>query len=503
MTQVIMIQGTSSNVGKSILVAALCRIFKQDGYKVAPFKAQNMALNAFVTKEGGEIGRAQAVQSEAAGIEPSVHMNPVLIKPEADSRSQIVLQGKAIGNTSATDYYKQTPKLLEKVRESFEHLSSLYDIIVIEGAGSPAEINLKPREIANMRIARLTKAPVILIGDIDRGGVFASLVGTMELLDEEERHFVKGFILNKFRGQSSLLKPAVDFLEERTEKPLLGIVPYFRDIIIAQEDSVFLDEGGWRHSASGLDIAIIRLPRISNYDDFDPLEENGAQLRYITRPFEMGDPTLIILPGTKSTYADLKFLWQSGLAASIIARSKSGTPVIGICGGYQMLGRAIHDPDKVETDMGDALGLGLLDTETTFIAKKSTNQVKGRVEADYGLLTGLSGQEITGYEIHMGQTEVKGSSGAFRITETPKGATDYADGAINAEGTVFGTYIHGIFHNNGFLRGLLNALHRHHGLPETTGEGCVDRDKEYDKLAELIRSSCDIKHIYKIIEEGI
>ncbi len=503
MARAIMVQGTSSNVGKSVLVAALCRIFKQDGYRVAPFKAQNMALNAFVTKEGGEIGRAQAVQAEAAGIEPSVHMNPVLLKPEADSHSQIVVHGKATGTSSAADYYKHTPRLLNKVKESFEYLCSLYDIIVIEGAGSPAEINLKPREIANMRIAKLTDAPVLLIGDIDRGGVFASLVGTMELLDEGEKNLVKGFILNKFRGQASLLKPALDYVEKRTGKPFVGIVPYFRDILIAQEDSVYLDEGGWKGSTSDLDIAILRLPRISNYDDFDPLEEDGAKLRYVTRPSELGDPAVIIVPGTKSTYADLKFLWQSGLAAAVIEKAKAGTPVIGICGGYQMLGKAVHDPDRVETDQGDALGLNLLDTETTFAGEKATNQAKGRVEADFGLLAGLEGQEIGGYEIHMGRTEVKSGSRPFRITETPEGAADYPDGAINASGTVFGTYIHGIFHNSGFRRGLINALRRYSGLPELSGEGGTDRNKEYDRLAELVRKSCDMKKIYRIMEEGV
>jgi adenosylcobyric acid synthase len=324
----------------------------------------------------------------------------------------------------------------------------------------------------------------------------------MELLDEEERNLVKGFILNKFRGQASLLKPALEYVEERTGKPFVGIVPYFRDILIAQEDSVYLDEGGWKGSASDLDIAILRLPRISNYDDFDPLEEDGAKLRYVTRPSELGDPAVIIVPGTKSTYADLKFLWQSGLADEVIKKARIGTPVIGICGGYQMLGRAVHDPDKVETDQGDALGLNLLDTETTFVGEKATNQAKGRVEADFGLLAGLKGQEIGGYEIHMGRTEVKGDSRPFRVMETPKGAADYPDGAINASGTVFGTYIHGIFHNSGFRRGLINALRRHKGLPELSGEGGIDKDKEYDRLAKLVRKSCDMKKIYRIMERA-
>ncbi len=503
MSKVLMIQGTSSNAGKSILVAALCRIFKQDGYRVAPFKSQNMALNAFVTKEGGEIGRAQAVQAEAAGIEPSVDMNPVLIKPEADSRSQIVLHGRAISTTTAAEYYRHTPRLFKEVTASFKRLRSAYDVIVIEGAGSPAEINLKPREIANMRVAKMAAAPVLLIGDIDRGGVFASLVGTLELLEEDERRYIKGFILNKFRGDTRLLKPAIDYLEEHTKKPLLGIIPYFRNIAIAQEDSVFLDERGQQESSSDLDIAIIRLPRIANYDDFDPLEEDGLRVRYITKTAELGSPDLIIVPGTKSTYADLKQLWRSGLAQAIIKQAEGGTAVIGICGGYQMLGKAIHDPARVETKMGDALGLGLLDAVTTFAAKKSTTQVKARITADRGLLTGLSGQEVTGYEIHMGQTQNKGDSSPFHIIETPEGKADYEDGTLNASGTVFGTYIHGIFHNTSFRRGLLNTLRRRRGLPERGSGAGMAQDKEYDKLADLVRKSLDMKRIYAIVEQGI
>ena len=502
MAKVLMIQGTASNAGKSILVAALCRIFKQDGLKVAPFKAQNMALNAFVTREGGEIGRAQAVQAEAAGIEASVDMNPVLIKPEADSRSQIVVLGKATHSISAAKYYQHTPYLLKIIVASLERLCSSYDMVVIEGAGSPAEINLKSREIVNMRVAKIAQAPVLLVGDIDRGGVFASLVGTLELLDEDERRYIKGFILNKFRGDVKLIKPAVDFLEERTKKPVLGVIPYFRDITIAQEDSVFLDERAQQLSPADLDIAIVRLPRISNYDDFDPLEEDGSRVRYITKASELGSPDLIILPGTKSTYADLKYLWQSGIAEDIIAKAKGGTAVVGICGGYQMLGKAIHDPDRVDSGMGSALGLGLLDAVTTFARQKSTTQVKARVAANWGLLQETAGQELIGYEIHMGRTQNRGDRSAFRILETPEGKVDYEDGTLNAQGTVWGTYIHGIFHNTGFRRGLLNWLRRRRGLPERWGEAGIEKDREYDRLAELVRHSLDMKRIYQIVEQG-
>ncbi len=498
-----MIQGTASNVGKSIMVAALCRIFKQDGFKVTPFKAQNMALNAFVTREGGEIGRAQAVQAEAAGIEASVDMNPVLIKPEADSRSQIIVQGRVSKSISAAEYYEYTPELLKKIVSSLKRLRSSYDMVVIEGAGSPAEINLKPREIVNMRVAKIAQAPVLLVGDIDRGGVFASLVGTLELLDEDERGYIKGFILNKFRGDVKLIKPAIDFLEERTKKPVLGIVPYFRDITIAQEDSVFLDERAQRLPATDLDIAIVRLPRIANYDDFDPLEEDGSQVRYITKAAELGSPDLIILPGTKSTYADLKYLRQSGIAEGIIQKAKGGTAVVGICGGYQMLGKAIHDPDGVESETGSALGLGLLDAETTFARQKSTTQVKAQVATNWEPFQETAGQELIGYEIHMGRTQNIGDRSAFHILETPEGKADYEDGTLNAQGTVWGTYIHGIFHNTGFRRGLLNWLRRRRGLPERWGGAGIEKEKEYDRLAELVRHSLDMKRIYQIVDQGI
>lgn len=498
-----MVQGTSSNVGKSVVVAALCRIFKQDGYKVAPFKAQNMALNAFVTNEGGEIGRAQAVQAEAAGIEPSIHMNPVLIKPEADAHSQIVVHGKVVDSISAAEYYTRAPKLLEKVMESFEILQSKYDVIVIEGAGSPAEINLKDREIVNMRMAMRAKAPVLLTGDIDRGGVFASLVGTLELLDKDEQHYVKGFIINKFRGDSSLLKPATDFLEKRTGKLVLGIIPYFRDISIAQEDSVYLDEMTNQTASEGLDIAVIRLPRISNYDDFDPLETATSQVRYVITAAEMGSPDLIIIPGTKSTFADLDFLRKSGIADIIISQSKNGTPVIGVCGGYQMLGKTIEDPQRLECAAGSAEGLGLLDAVTGYASQKSTTQVNGQIAASVGMLEGIQGTAVTGYEIHMGQTKGKTGSNAIHITKTPSGEADYTDGTINADGTVLGTYMHGIFNNDTFRQGLLNWLRRRKGIDETGEADGIDKDKEYDRLAELVRNNLDMKMVYQIMEKGI
>ncbi len=495
-----MIQGTASSAGKSILVAALCRIFRQDGYRVAPFKSQNMALNSFVTAEGGEMGRAQVVQAEAAGIEPTVDMNPVLLKPTKDTGCQVIVLGKVVRNISAGDYYRYTPSLLETVSNSLAHLRSAYDIVVIEGAGSPAEINLKDREIVNMRVAKISRSPVLLVGDIDKGGVFASLVGTLELLDEDEREYVKGLIINKFRGDVTLIQSALEFLEKRTGKPVLGVVPYFRDIRIAQEDSVYLDERVQSTATADLDIAVVRLPHISNYDDFDPLEEEGCQVRYITQRFELGNPHLIILPGTKSTVNDLEYLRQAGLANSIQIKAKAGTPVVGICGGYQMLGQRILDPQRVESAETEVAGLELLDVVTDFAPEKSTRQVRARVLSDLGLLSETKGMELTGYEIHMGQSRRREKSDAFQIIETPQGAADYGDGMLNERGTVLGTYMHGLFHNDDFRQAFLNSLRRHWGLPETAGGSALEKEKHYDRLAELVRHSLDIPEIYRIME---
>jgi adenosylcobyric acid synthase len=493
----LMIQGTASSVGKSIIVAGLCRIFHQDGFKVAPFKAQNMALNSFVTKEGGEIGRAQAVQAEAAGIEPSVYMNPVLLKPEAEASSQVIVLGKVAKSLKASQYYKHTLNLLKVIEGSLNRLRSTYDIVVIEGAGSPAEINLKKREIVNMRVAKMADAPVLLVGDIDRGGVFASLIGTLELLTKQERDLIKGVIINKFRGDLKLLKPGLDLLEKRTGKPVLGIIPYFRDIAIAQEDSVYLDERQTSSVNGTVDVAVIRLPHISNYDDFDPLEEQGCTVRYVIRASELGNPDLLILPGTKSTIADLIYLQQQELAQAIIHRARSGIPVIGICGGYQILGKNIHDPDKVESKHASVAGLGLLNSTTIFNHAKTTTQVKARVIADEGLLKGLKGIKVTGYEIHMGQTSSQKCQPAFQILETPQGEADYFDGAVNSDGLIFGTYIHGLFHNASFTYHLLNRLRQLRGLPIISTPS-TNKQEIYDKLASIIRQNLDMPQVYKI-----
>jgi adenosylcobyric acid synthase len=493
----LMVQGTSSSAGKSIIVAGLCRIFRQEGFRVAPFKAQNMALNSFVTREGGEIGRAQAVQAEAAGIEPSVYMNPVLLKPEAEASSQVIVLGKVTERIEASQYYKHTPNLLKIIEDSLNRLRSTYEVVIIEGAGSPAEINLKKREIVNMRVAKMANAPVLLVADIDRGGVFASLVGTLELLTKHERDLIKGFIINKFRGDLKLLKPGLDMLEKRTDKPVLGVIPYFRDIAIAQEDSVYLDERQASPTSGNLDVAVIRLPHISNYDDFDPLEEQDCTVRYVPRAHELGNPDLIILPGTKSTIADLLYLQEQGLAQDIVHQAQSGTPVIGICGGYQMLGKSIRDPDKVESRQDSIAGLGLLNNTTIFNHDKTTTQIKAQVVAAEGLLKGLTGIEITGYEIHMGQTTSHNCQPVFQILETPQGKVDYFDGAVSSNGLIFGSYIHGLFHNADFTHRLLNGLRQLLGLPITSALS-KNKQEMYDKLADIIRQSLDMPQVYKL-----
>ncbi len=491
----IMVQGTASSAGKSILVAALCRIFRQDGYRVAPYKSQNMSLNSFVTREGGEIGRAQAVQAEAAGVEAHVDMNPVLLKPEMDQRSQVVLLGKPLITTPAKEYSRHTPALWEEARAALARLIAAYDVVVIEGAGSPAEINLRDREIVNMRVALAVDAPVLLVGDIDRGGVFASLVGTLALLEEPEQATIKGFVINKFRGDVSLLEPGLDMLEERTGKPVLGVVPYCHDIGIAQEDSIF--EPAARPDRVDVDIAVLYLPRISNSTDFEPFQqEEGVQVRYIRRPQELGSPDLVIVPGTKSTIADLAHLRESGLADAVMRLVQQGTPIMGICGGFQMLGRLIRDPHRVESQQEEVEGLGLLPVETVFAREKTTRQVTGRVAWGRGLLEGTGGLEVSGYEIHMGLSTDSGLPQPFLVSSGSEAS--HLDGAAHPEGRIVGTYLHGLFQESGFRTAFLNNLRRSKGL-STCGPSVVPtREEYYDRLADLVRSNLNMDRVYAI-----
>ena len=496
---VLMVQGTASHAGKSLLVAALCRIFRQDGYSVAPFKAQNMSLNSFVTPDGGEIGRAQAVQAEAAGIPPSVDMNPVLLKPEADSRSQVVLMGKPYVTTSAADYYSLKSELWPKVVDALERLRHQYQVVVIEGAGSPAEINLARDEIVNMRVARHAGAPVLLIGDIERGGVFASLVGTMEVLEPDERALIKAFVINKFRGDINLLEPGLRFLEKRTGVPVAGVIPWFNDIHIAEEDALGLDTPQSGGSSVGVDIAVIQVPHLSNFDDFDPLqEETGVSLRYVASSYQLGNPDLIIVPGSKTTMSDLNWLRQQGLDKHIIDLHRQGAFVIGICGGYQMLGQKILDPERVESPAVEADGLGLLPLTTSFAKEKETHQVEGEVAIGIGLLAGAQCSPIEGYEIHMGICHGQPAWVPFSVCKRGQEHHHKPEGALAADGRVMGTYIHGLFHNTVLRQVILRnvAVARGKCLPEGTSSRI--RDIEYDKLAALVRRSLGMSLIYNI-----
>ena len=506
----LMIQGTASSAGKSLLVTALCRIFRQDGVRVAPFKAQNMALNSFVTREGHEMGRAQVVQAQAAGLEPHVDMNPILLKPEQDARSQVVVMGKPWATLPAGEYYRRKGELWSVVTAALDRLRERYDLVVIEGAGSPAEINLRESDIVNMAVARYAIAPVLLVGDIDRGGVFASLVGTMVLLEEDERRLIKGFVINKFRGDVALLHDGLTLLEERTGVPVLGVVPFIRDLQIAEEDSVALGEPLRRFYSQpfGLslrtkpspgckvDIAVVRLPRISNFDDLDALAlEEGVQVRFVDGLDRLGHPQAVILPGTKSTIADLLWLRQVGLARAICELAEKGIPVVGICGGYQMLGRAISDPNGVESDEGQVEGLGLLPVDTIFEAVKATYQARARIETGRGFFTEIKGQEIEGYEIHMGHS--RGGEPAFRLLARGDQPVNAPDGAVDERGQVFGTYLHGLFDNPNLRRAWLRSLGWDAAF---SGLSLAEaREREYDRLAQQVRESLDMTRVYQIV----
>ena len=495
MAKTIMVQGTSSSVGKSLVVTALCRYFKQEGLRVAPFKSQNMALNSFVTPEGGEIGRAQAVQAEAAGIAPHVDMNPILLKPEGDSRSQVVVLGKSIGSMGFRDYHASKPDLKRTIGDCLQRLRETHDLVVIEGAGSPAEINLKDRDIVNMYVARIADAPVLLVGDIDRGGVFAAFVGTMELLEPDERARIKGFVVNKFRGDVSLLRPGLDFLEKKTGVPVAGVLPHLAQLRIAEEDSVSLDHRvkRVRPSADQLDIAVVRLPRISNYDDFEPLEhEPGVTVRFVEHAEAARGADLVILPGTKSTMNDLAWLRSSGIDAVLRARAERGELVLGICGGCQMLGQSIHDPLHIESEASSAEGLGLLPVRTRFEATKTTAQVRARASKST-FLSEASTSLLTGYEIHMG-TVVCTTPGdeAFTIEARNGTSAHQADGAVSASGAVVGTMIHGMFENDSIRATLLANLRARKGLPAMIASPVrADKEAEYDRLADAVRGNLD------------
>ncbi len=487
MAKNIMIQGTMSNAGKSLLCAGLCRILRQDGYRVAPFKSQNMALNSFITKDGGEMGRAQVVQAEAAGIEPDVRMNPILLKPTTDVGSQVIIAGQVQGNMRAMEYYRRKREYIPAILEAYNSLASEYDIIVIEGAGSPAEINLKQEDIVNMGLAKLVDAPVLLVGDIDRGGVFAQLYGTVALLEEDEQKRIKGTVVNKFRGDRSILEPGIRILEELCGVPVAGVIPYTH-VDIDDEDSL-TERFARTTERKLLDIAVIRLPRISNFTDFAPFERYAnVSLRYVERVADLHSPDMILIPGTKSTIADLKWLRQSGLEAAILKAASAGTLIFGICGGYQMLGRRISDPDRVEAaGTTEIQGLGLLDMDTVFLGEKVQTQVAGTFDGVTGLLSGLNGMDYTGYEIHMGCSQEK---------KPP----------LQGRSNVYGSYIHGVFDAPGVSDGILKALCAKKGL-DFSALGTFDlqeyKERQYNMLADAVRGGLDMELVYRVINREV
>jgi len=495
----IMIQGTASDVGKSVLCTALCRIFADAGYRVAPFKSQNMALNSYITVTGGEIGRAQGVQAEAARVIPTTDMNPILLKPKHDMVAEVIVHGKRYADMDAKDYReKYVEKAMPVVRESLARLCEEFDVLVIEGAGSPAEINLKDRDIANMRIAHEADAPVILVADINRGGVFASIVGTLMLLDEEERNRVKGFVINKFRGRRDLLDDGLRWLEKETGIPVLGVLPYI-ELDIEAEDSLALSALRLKKPQANefpIDVAILRFPRISNFTDFDPwFEEPDVGVRYVTSVKELGQPDVLILPGTKNTVEDLLWLQQEGFQEPILEAVKKGMRVIGICGGFQMLGETIFDPGSVEGRHHELRGLGLLPVETTFVPEKQTVQISGTY---LHTGTGENSQTVTGYEIHLGRSQLTRADAKPFLTLSD----GRDDGAISTDGRVWGTYLHGIFNNRWFTRMLGNQLREEKGLPLCTEQVISDfdrREQAYNQLAEQVAQYIDMQTLYEIM----
>lgn len=500
----IMIQGTASSVGKSLITAGLCRVFKQDGYRVAPFKSQNMALNSFITREGKEMGRAQVVQAEAAGIEPSVDMNPILLKPTTDKKAQVIIKGEVYGNMSAVEYHNFKPQLAEMVGNIYGSLAERNDIIVIEGAGSPAEINLRDKDIVNMGMAEIADAPVILVGDIDKGGVFASLAGTMLLLTEEEKARVKGVIINKFRGDVEILKPGIKMLEDIINIPVLGVLPYTK-LNIEDEDSLAERFSAKNDGAKqDIDVVVVKLPHISNFTDFNALENmQGVRVRYVERLQDIGEPDMIILPGSKNTIEDMLFVRKSGIEDKVIELSSKGALVFGICGGYQMLGKEIADPHRTESSLPELDGIGLLNVKTVFQPKKVTTQVEAVVCGSDGMLEDLEGQAVKGYEIHMGTTGYgEGCIPYMTINKVLEKDSVSVGGVRNEDGNVFGTYIHGIFDNMNFTAGLINNLRRKKGLEkiqDTEVQFKEYKEAQYDKLAEMIRANLDMDRVYEIL----
>ena len=487
MAKVIMVQGTMSNAGKSLLAAGLCRIFRQDGYRVAPFKSQNMALNSFITSEGLEMGRAQVMQAEAAGIEPMVCMNPILLKPTNHVGSQVIVNGEVYGNMSARDYFKYKKQLVPDIKKAFRKLEEYADIIVIEGAGSPAEINLRENDIVNMGLAEMVDAPVLLVGDIDRGGVFAQLLGTLMLLRDDEKERVKGLIINKFRGDKTILDPGIEMLEERGHVSVAGVVPYM-ELELEDEDS--LTERFGQKSESLIDLAVIRYPRISNFTDINVFEQiPEVSVRYVSSVRELHHPDLIFLPGSKNTMSDLMWMRQNGLEAAV-KKASENIPIFGICGGYQMLGESIADPDQVE-EGGVIRGMELLSVQTVLQKEKRRCQAEGKIGILTGIFESLSGQPYRGYEIHMGKTEKQDDS--------------TNEDAVTVQNNVYGSYVPGLFDREEIVSEVVQTLARRKGIEIRKGvfeDYQTFKEKQYDKLAETLRQYLNMEEIYGMLREA-
>ncbi len=496
---VLMIQGSSSSAGKSLLVTALCRIYARRGIKVAPFKAQNMSNNAAVCADGSEIGRAQALQAAAAGLAPTVDMNPVLIKPEADSRSQIILMGRVWQTLEAKNYYEKKAILWEHVIESLNRLRTSHDLIIIEGAGSPAELNLRASDIVNMAVARYVHSPVLLVGDIDRGGIFAQLLGTLLLLEPDERALVRALVVNKFRGDLSLFDDGIQILEQKGDVPVLGVIPYLKDLHLPDEDAVSVEtflSAPQPASVKQTNIAVLALPRIANFDDFDPLKaEPGVRVRYVTSVNELGNPDAIIIPGTKSAIADLDWLRQSGLAEAASYFAQQGGAVVGICGGYQMLGESIYDLHHVESKADYVSGLELLPITTQFVKEKATFQAHARIHCKDGWMSRLNDSIISGYEIHMGETQTQSSW--LEITHRNGGQVKVPDGSVSFNGKIWGCYLHGIFANDLFRHVWLESLGWKHSQRVLSQARLFNQS--LDMLADAVENALNMDLLEKII----
>ena len=501
----IMLQGTASSVGKSLLTAALCRIFRQEGYNAAPFKSQNMASNSFITEEGFEMGKAQAAQAEAAGIKPSAYMNPILLKPSGDRQAEVIIKGKTYKSMTAMEYHEFKPQLKEMITEVYNDLISTYDILVIEGAGSPAEINLRDKDIVNMGMAEIADCPVLLVGDIDRGGVFASIYGTIMLFTKEERRRVKGILINKFRGDRRILEPGLKMLEDLTGIPVVGVIPY-GDFNIEDEDSLTQRFTKDINTEGKVTVEIVQLPHIANFTDFHVFETlPDVHIRYISRGESIGNPDILILPDSKNVIEDMKYLRESGLERDIMNAYKNGSYIFGISAGYEILGQKILDPHGLEGNIKDLKGIGLLDIETIFEQEKRAAQVEGEVAfAGEDIHENCKTSRIKGFVSHIGKSILlEGTKPFLQISVRANEDARYTDGAVSRDGRVFGTYLHGIFDEIDFTQKFIDNILREKGLTPSSNKVKTFeefKNQEYAKLAKLVKENIDLEKIYKILE---